>query len=136
MQCWWDVKWCSCFFFFLYGVLLAVWAFSRVAESRDYSSCSMQASHCSGFPCFRALALGCAGFSSVAHGLSSFGLWAQLPCSMWGRLRAGIELMYSTLQARFPTTGPLRKPQLTIKKKCWCLEKFLLVSLFFIGKAM
>ena len=51
--------------------------FSLVVVSGGYSSCVEQASHCSDF-CFRARALGCAGFGScsswaVEHRLSSRG---------------------------------------------------------------
>ena len=39
-----------------------------------FSNCVMQASHCSGFSCCRAQALGCPGFIVVAPGFSSGGL--------------------------------------------------------------
>ena len=45
------------------------------------------------------------------HGLSSCGPWAQLPYSMWGLPRPGIELVSLALQGRFLTTGPPEKPQ-------------------------
>ena len=37
-----------------------------VAESRGCSSCAMWASHCGGFSCYRAQAVGHAGFSSCS----------------------------------------------------------------------
>ena len=39
-------------------------------------SCGTKASHCGGFSCCRAEALGCLGFSSVARGLSISSSWA------------------------------------------------------------
>ena len=65
--------------------------------------CSVQASHCGGFSCCRAWALGMRASVVVAHGLSSCGSWAlecrlsscgtraQLLLSMWNLPGPGLE---------------------------------------------
>ena len=60
-------------------------------ESRLVSSCGGRASHCSGFSCCRAGALGHSDFSSC-------GAWAQLPGSKWDLPGPGIELVSLALQ--------------------------------------
>ena len=50
--------------------------FSSCGEQGLLSSCGVRASRHSGFSCCRAQALGHAGFSSAAPGLSSCGSWA------------------------------------------------------------
>ena len=52
------------------GLCGYVWGFCSCGKWRLLSSCCVQASHCSGFFCCRARALGCVGFSSC-------GTWAQ-----------------------------------------------------------
>ena len=47
---------------------------------------------------------------SRARGLSSCGVGAQLPCSMWNPPRPGIQLASPALQGGFLTTGPPGKP--------------------------
>ena len=46
--------------------------------AQAFSSCGAQASHCSGFPCCRARALGTRASGVVSHGLSSCGTWASV----------------------------------------------------------
>ena len=68
-----------CFGYFLFltiylflaalGLCCCTWAFSSCGEQDLLSSCRAWASHCSGFSCSRARALGHTGFSSC-------GLWA------------------------------------------------------------
>ena len=59
------------FFFQLCWVFIAACRlFSSCSEWWLLSSCSAQASHCSGFSCCGAQALGCMGSVVVAHGLS------------------------------------------------------------------
>ena len=70
--------------FFFFNLLSAVLGlhrclgFSLVAESRGYSSRRAQASHCAGFSCGGARALGPSGSVAVAPGHSSRGAGAQL----------------------------------------------------------
>ena len=52
------------------GLHCCAWAFSSFGEQGRLSSCSVQASRCSGFSCCEALALGLVGFSSCRA-------WAQ-----------------------------------------------------------
>ena len=63
---------------------------------RAFSSCGVQASHCGGFSCCRAWALGHKGSVVAVHGL---------PCSMWNLPGSGIEPMSSALAGGFLTTG-------------------------------
>ena len=80
--------------------------------------CGAQASHCGGFSCCGAWALGARASVVVAHGLSSYGSWALehrlsscgtqalLLRSMWDIPRPGIEPMSSELAGGFSTTAP------------------------------
>ena len=56
------------FFFWLRWVFVAAHGLSLVAASGGYSSCSARASHCSGFSCCRAQAVGVRASVVAAHG--------------------------------------------------------------------
>ena len=77
-------------------------AFSSCSEWGLLSSCNALASHCGGFSCCRAQAVG-------RVGLSSCGSQAELLCSMWGLPGPGIEPMSPALAGGFLTTGPPEK---------------------------
>ena len=72
------------FFFFihlfiylwLHWVFIAAYGLSLVVASGASLRCSAWVSHCSGFSCCGARALGAWASVVVAHGLSSCGLWA------------------------------------------------------------
>ena len=78
----------------------------------------MWASHCGGFSCCRARALGHTGSVVVACGLyscsmralecrpSSCGPWAYLLRGMWDLPRPGLEPVSPALEGRFLTTAP------------------------------
>ena len=80
--------------------------------------CSAWASHCSGFSCCGAQALGARTSVVVARGLSSCGSWAlehrlsscgaraQLLRGMWDLPGPGLEPMSPALAGRFLTTAP------------------------------
>ena len=90
--------------------------FSSCREQGPLSSRSVGASHCGGFSCCGAQALGLAGFSSCSsqapeHRLNSFGIQPQLLCGMWDLPRPGIELMFPALAGRFFTTETPEKPE-------------------------
>ena len=55
--------------------------------------CCMRASHCGGFSCCRAWALGARASVVVARRLSSCGAWAQLLHGMWDLPGPGTEPM-------------------------------------------
>ena len=57
-------------YFWLSWVFVAALRFPLVVASGGYSSCGVRASHCSGFSCCRARALGMQASVVVAHGLS------------------------------------------------------------------
>ena len=61
------------FFLAALGLGCCMPAFSSFGEQRPLSNCDMWASHCDGFSCCRALALGCLGF----RGCSSLKLWSM-----------------------------------------------------------
>ena len=78
------------FIFGSFGFLLlhGFFFFFNCGEGRLLSRCGMQASHCSGFSCFRSRALGFVGFGScgswaVEQRLNSCDTWAWLPRGMW-----------------------------------------------------
>ena len=66
------------------GLCCCTWAFSSCDEQGLLSSCSAWASHCGGFSCCGARALGHAVVSGC-------GTWAQLPRGIWDLARPGIE---------------------------------------------
>ena len=63
------------FYFWLCWVIVAVRGLSLVAASGATLRCSAWASHCGGFSCCRAQALGTQASVVVACGISSCGLW-------------------------------------------------------------
>ena len=75
----------SFFFFNLFlaalGLHCCTRAFSSRGERGTTLPCGAQASHCDGFSCCRAQALGTRASVVVAHGLSSCGSWA-LECRL------------------------------------------------------
>ena len=84
--------------------------------------CCARASHCGGFSCCRAQALGARAPVVVARGLSSCGwwalerrlsscgAWAQLLRSMWDLPGPGLEPVSPALAGGFLTTAPPGKP--------------------------
>ena len=101
--------------------------------------CGAQASHCSGFFCCGARALGtwasvvvACGLSScvswaLEHRLSSCGTWAQLLCGMWDLPGPGIEPVSPALAGGFLTTVPPGKPPVLFQiEKFFCIIFYLL----------
>ena len=72
--------------------------------------CSAWASHCGGFSCCRARALGTWASVVVARRLSSCGAWALLLCGMWDLPGPGLEPVSPALAGGFLTTAPPGKP--------------------------
>ena len=87
------------------GLCCCAWAFSSCGE-RGYSLLQVQASHCGGFSCCRAWALGARASVVVAHGLSSCGARALLLRGMWDLPGPGIKPMSPALAGRFLITAP------------------------------
>ena len=85
------------FILFLYLAVLSL-RFSSCSEWGLLSSCWAQASHCSGFSCCRAQALGTWASEVVAHWLS-----CPVVCDL---PRPGTESMSPTRAGRFFTTVP------------------------------
>ena len=73
--------------------------------------CSVWASHCGGFSCCGAWALGMWASVVVAHGLSSCGSRAYLLCGMWDLPRPGLEPVSPALAGGFLVTVPPGKPK-------------------------
>ena len=85
------------------------------SEQGLLSSCGARASHCCGFSCCRAWALGHVGFHSCSswaleHKLSSCGTHALLLLCMWDPPRSSTEPVSPELAGRFFITEPLGKP--------------------------
>ena len=76
--------------------------------------CSARASHCDGFSCCGARALGARASVVVACRLSSCGTWAQLLCGMWDLPRPGLEPVSPALAGGFLTTVPQGKSLLFV----------------------
>ena len=109
-------------YFWLHWVFIAARGLSLVAASGATLRCSAWASHCGGFSCCRAWALGSWTSVAVACGLSSCGSWAlerrlsscgaqaQLVCGMCDLPRPGLEPVSPALAGGFLTTAPPGKP--------------------------
>ena len=93
------------FFFGCFQVFVAMWAFSICVEQGLLSSCGAWASHCGGFSCCRAPALGCMDFSN--HGTQ-----ALLLRGMWNLPGLGMEPVSPALAGGFLSTGPPGKSRL------------------------
>ena len=92
------------FIFGCAGSAFLLWFFSSCREQDLLSSCGAQTSHCSGWSCCRARALGHPGSSScgswaLEHRLNSCGAWAQLLHGMWDLERPVIQSMFPALAA-------------------------------------
>ena len=100
-------------FFFLgcFGSSLLRTGFLQLRRVGATLCCSARASHCGGFSCCRARALGVRASVVVAHRLSSCGARAQLLHGMWDLPRPGIEPVSPALAGRFLTTLPPGKSQ-------------------------
>ena len=81
------------------------------------SSCSLQASHCSGFSCCRVWTLERVGFSSC-------GTQALLPHGMWDLTRSRIELVSPALAGGFLATVSPGKPKFPQVFFVWHAAKF------------
>ena len=85
--------------------------------------CGARASHCGGFSCCGAWALGPRASVVAARGLSSCDSWALecslsscgaralLLCGMWDLPGPGLEPVSPALAGGFPTTAPPGKPR-------------------------
>ena len=110
------------FYFWLCQAFVAVCGLSLVAVSGATLRCGVQASHCGGFSCCRAWALGARASVVVAHRLSSCGsralerrlsscgARAQLLHSMCDPPGPGLEPVPLALAGGFLTTAPPAKP--------------------------
>ena len=99
-------------FFFFFGcvgslVLLAV--FLQLQRAGATLRCGAVASHCGGFSCCGARAVGAQASVVVASGLSSCGARVQLLHSMWDLPGPWIEPVTPALAGGFLTTAPSGK---------------------------
>ena len=130
------------FFILFYFVYLSLAALGLRCCTRAFSSCSewgllfvaVRGSHCSGFSCCGARALG-AGFSSCSsraleRRLSSCGARASLLHGMWDLPGPGLEPMFPALAGGFLTTAPPGK------SLSYCLEGRLQTLLFILYSLM
>ena len=95
----------------------------QLRRARAALRCGARASHCGGFSCCRAQALGArasvvvvrelssCGSRAPECRLSSCGARAQLLCGMWDLPRPGLEPVSPALAGGFLTTAPPGKPQ-------------------------
>ena len=108
--------WFYLFTFGYYVSLLLFRLFSSCSNWGLLSSWAVWASHCGGFSCCRAWALGHVG-------LRSCGAQAYLPHGKWNLLRLGIKSMSPTLAGGFLITGPVGKSTLVYIWSLWWLSK-------------
>ena len=100
--------------------------FLWLRRARATLHCGAWASHCGGFSCCRAQALGMWASVVVARRLSSCGARAQLLCGTWVLPGPGLKPVSPALAGGFLTTAPPGKPQLT---RFSSLLSFMIVSL-------
>ena len=106
----------SAFFFFFNFIYLFIFGcvgssllhagFLQLLRAGATLCCGAWASHCGGFSCCRAQALGARASVVVARRLSSCGSRAQLLRGMWGLPGPGLEPLSPALAGRFLTTAP------------------------------
>ena len=93
--------------------------FSSSDERGLLPSCDAKASHCGGFSCFRAQALGCLDYSdcgsrALGRRLGSCGTWASLLRGMWDLPGSGIKPPSPALAGGYFTTETPEKPLIFI----------------------
>ena len=110
------------FIFGCVGSLLLRTGFLQLRRAGATLCCGAWVSHCGGFSCCRAQALGVwasvavahglssCGSRALEHGLSSCGTRAQLLHGMWDLPRPGLEPGSPALAGGFLTTAPPGKP--------------------------
>ena len=121
------------FFFFIFGCVgssLLHMGFLQLWRAGATLHCGAQASHCSGFSCCGACALGTQASVVVAHGLSSCGsralecrlssccTLAQLLSGMWDLPGPGLKPMSPAFAGGFLTTAPPGKSLLLLFGAC------------------
>ena len=101
-------------YLFIFGCAgsLLVWAFSSCSEWGLLSSCGAQSSHCGGFSCYRAQALGHTGFSSCD-------VWVWLPHACEIFLDSGSNLCSLHWQVDFSPLDLPGKSILHFLKRKW-----------------
>ena len=126
---------CLFIYFWLHWVLVAACRLSLVVANVATLHCGAWASHCSGFSCCRAWALGMRTSVVVARGLSSCGsralecrlsscgAWAQLLRGMCDLPRPGRESVSPALAGGFLTTVPPGK-SLDLQNSVQCVKTF------------
>ena len=133
-----------CLFFGCIGSSLLCAGFLQLRRVGVTLRCGARASHCSGFSCCGAQALGERASVVVVCGLNSCGSWAlehklrsfsaraSLLCSMWDLPRPGLEPVSPALAGGFLTTVLPGKPQcgqflkslLKLLQYCFCFMIF------------
>ena len=115
------------YYFWLPWVSVAVHGLSLVWVSRGCPSCGARTSHCGGFSCCAALAVGAqtsvVGSPQAREHVSfrSCGTQALLPSSRWKLPGPGIEPMFHALPGRLLTTGPPGKSIDIVLNSCLCI---------------
>ena len=97
--------------------------FLQLRQAGATLHCGARASHCGGFSCCGAQALGTrasvvvarglssCGSQALEHRVSSCGAWAQLLRGKWDLPRPGLEPIFPALAGRLLTIAPPGKPQ-------------------------
>ena len=121
-NCWHDLqvsfflflnKFIYLFIFGCVGSSLLRTGFLQLQRAGATLHCSAWTSHCGGFSCCGAQALGEQASVVVAHGLSSWRARAQLLHGMWDLPGPGLEPVSSVLAGGFLSTAPPGESLLT-----------------------
>ena len=102
------------FIFGCVGSSLLHTGFLQLRRAGSTLRCGAQASHCGGFSCCGARALGMWASVVVACGLTSCGSWTQLLRGRWDLPGPGLKPVSPALAGGFLTTVLPGKPQLSI----------------------
>ena len=118
---------CLSFFFkFIYLIYLFLTELGLHCCTWAFSSCGERASHCGGFSCCGARALGMRASVVVARGLGSCGSRAQLLRGTWDLPGPGLEPVSPSLAGGFLTTAPPGKSSLSLFLTLYILERLTL----------
>ena len=94
------------FIFGCFGSSLLRAGFLQLRRVGATLHCGARASHCGGFSCCGARALGARASVVMARGLSSCGTRAKLLCGMWDLPGQGMKPVSPALAGGFLTTAP------------------------------
>ena len=117
---------CIYLYFWLRWVFVATWGFFQFWRAGATLLCGAWVSHCGGFACCGAQAVGTQASVVVACRLSSCDARAQLLRGIWDLPGPGIEPVSPALAGGFLTTAP---PGNSLGGNFYCERKYILLAM-------